>query len=87
MNLDGSLIVYSTDTLSKHYCETRASLSYIRIIETLDDRWLYNEERKMILNEYDSREMAMLRFSVNKKNKSKIIESHLYFTCFKLHIG
>ena len=26
MNLYGSLIVYSTDTFSEHYCQTRASL-------------------------------------------------------------
>jgi hypothetical protein len=49
---------------------------------TLGDRWLYHEERKMILNENDSRAMAMSRFTVNKKNDTK--ESHLYFPCFKL---
>jgi len=26
MNFYGSLIVYSTDTFSEHYCQTRASL-------------------------------------------------------------
>jgi hypothetical protein len=26
MNFDGSLNVYSTDTFSEHYCQTRASL-------------------------------------------------------------
>jgi diaminopimelate decarboxylase len=26
MNFDGSFIVYSTDTFSEHYCQTRSSL-------------------------------------------------------------
>jgi hypothetical protein len=44
---------------------------------------LYHEERKIVLNENDSRAMAMSRFLVNKK-KHDTKESHLYFPCFKL---
>ena len=40
----------------------------IKIIETLDDGWLYHEERIMTSNENDSRAMAMSRFTENKNN-------------------
>jgi hypothetical protein len=37
----------------------------LKIIEPLDDRRLYHGERKMILNENDSRAMPSSQFTVN----------------------
>ena len=45
------------------------------MIETLDDR-SYHGERKLILNENDSRAMSSSRLTVNKKIYTE--ESHLY---------